>query len=307
MRARALTGAVGAVAAFGWLVMAGAARAQDVRITAPAPSSSADDAQKPLTPEESDLLGRALLLDPAALIRDRPPRTLKPRGYSKSAGLDVKNTDRPDGSTSVAVKQPLAIDSADVDSNVGADVNLAAQPPSIYQPRGPLPGATTNDKGSAAAWASVGLSNLASVDARVDPSNDQSRIGGKLSHAMPVGKDVSVTLEDGYSMTQSFGGPATAPAPATVSSLAAPAPPATAPSPGLEQVFSSSKSVKFNVAPTGTSFGAGWTTASNDPVAHPTLSADQKLLGPLHITTSVTDVGQPTENKTIAAGFKLTW
>jgi hypothetical protein len=305
MRARALTGAVGAAAAIGWLAMAGAARAQDVRITAPAPSAAADDAQKPLTSEESELLGRALLFDPAALISDRPPRTLKLPGGSKSPALDVKNTDRPDGSTSVAVKQPLAIDS--VDSNVGADVNLAAQPPSIYQPRGPLPGATTSDKGSAAAWASVGLSNLASVDARVDPSNDQSRIGGKLSHAMPVGKDVLVTLEDGYSVTQSFGGPAMAPPPATVSSLAAPPPPATAPSPGLEQVFGSSKSVKFNVAPTGTSFGAGWTTASNDPVTHHTLSADQKLLGPLHITTSVTDVGQPTENKTIAAGFKLNW
>jgi hypothetical protein len=305
MRARALTGAVGAAAAIGWLAMAGAARAQDVRITAPAPSAAADDAQKPLTSEESDLLGRALLFDPAALISDRPPRTLKLPGGSKSPALDVKNTDRPDGSTSVAVKQPLAIDS--VDSNVGADVNLAAQPPSIYQPRGPLPGATTNDKGSAAAWASVGLSNLASVDARVDPSNDQSRIGGKLSHAMPVGKDVLVTLEDGYSVTQSFSGPVTAPPPATVSSLAAPAPPATAPSSGLEEVFGSSKSVKFNVAPTGTSFGAGWTTASNDPVTHHTLSADQKLLGPLHITTSVTDVGQPTENKTIAAGFKLNW
>ena len=306
MRARALTGAVGAVAAIGWLAMVPAARAQDVRIAAPAPSSTAaDDAQNPLTPEESDMLGRALLFDPAALAHDSPPRTLKRPGLPKAAALDVKNTNKPDGSSSVVIKQGVTIDSADVDSSVGADVNLAAQQPSTYQPRGPLPGGTSNDKGSAAAWASVGLPNLASVDARVDPSNDQGKIGGKLSHAVPVGKDLSVTLEDSYSVTESFGGTATAPAPATTSSLAAPPPPATAtPS---EQVFGSSKSVKFNVAPTGTSFGAGWTTASNDPVAHHTLSADQKLLGPLHITTSVTDVGQPTENKTIAAGFKLNW
>ena len=119
--------------------MAPAARAQDVRITAPAPSSVADDAQKPLTSEESDMLGRALVFDPAALASNRPPRTLKQRALSRSAGLDVKNTDKPDGSSSVALKQPLAIDSADIDSNVGADVNLAAQPSSIYQPRGPLP------------------------------------------------------------------------------------------------------------------------------------------------------------------------
>jgi hypothetical protein len=147
--------------------------------------------------------------------------------------------------------------------------------------------------------------NLASVDARVDPTGDQGKIGGKLSHAVPVGKDLSVTLEDSYSVTESFSPGATAAAPATVSSTLAGPPPATAtPS---DQVFGTSKSVKFNVAPTGTSFGAGWTTASNDPVAHHTLSADQKLLGPLHVTTSVTDVGQPTENKTITAGFKLNW
>jgi hypothetical protein len=149
------------------------------------------------------------------------------------------------------------------------------------------------------------MANFASVDARVDPSNDQGKIGGKLSHAVPVGRDLSVTLEDSYSMTESFSGAAAAPAPTTTSSLAAP-PPVTA-TPGSEQVFGTSKSVKFNVAPTGTSFGAGWTTASNDPVAHHTLSADQKLFGPLHVTTSMTDVGQPTENKTITAGFKLDW
>jgi hypothetical protein len=304
MRAGALFGAVGTVAAIGWLAMAGAARAQDVRIAAPAPSSAAADAQQPLTSEEGEMLGRALMFDPAALAGDKPPRTLKLPGRPKAAGLDVKNTDRPDGSSSVAVKQPLAIDS--VDSNVGADVNLAAQPPSIYQPRGPLPGSAINDKGSAAAWASVGLPNLASVDARLDPANDQGKIGGKLSHAVPVGKDFSVTLEDSYSVTESLSPGATAVAPATVSSTLAAPPPATT-TPGSGQVFDNSKSVKFTVAPTGTSFGAGWSTTSNDPVAHHTLSADQKLVGPLHVTTSVTDVGQPTENKTIAAGFKLNW
>ncbi len=63
----------------------------------------------------------------------------------------------------------------------------------------------------------------------------------------------------------------------------------------------------MNVAPTGTNFGAGWTSASNDPVTHNTLSADQKLFGPLHVTASVTDVGQPNENKSITASFKFDW
>lgn len=309
MRRRALIGAVGAVAAIGSLAMAPVARAQDVRITAPAPALSGDetqkDPQKPLTAEESDLLGRALVFDPAALVSDKPARTLKQRAPSRSAGLDVKNTDKPDGSSSIAVKRALTMDTPDIDSNVGADVNLAAQPSPVYQPRGPLPGSTTNDRGSATAWASLGVPNLASVDARVDPTRDQGKIGGKLSRAVPVGKDLSVTLEDSYSVTESFSPGAAAAAP-VAPPPAAPLPPA-ATSSGPEQVFGTSKSVKFNVAPTGTTFGAGWSTASNDPVPHHTLSADQKLVGPLHVTTSVTDVGQPTENKSIAASFKLSW
>lgn len=33
-------------------------------------------------------------------------------------------------------------------------------------------------------------------------------------------------------------------------------------------------------------------SASNDPVTHNTLSAEQKLYGPLQVTTAVTDFGQ---------------
>jgi hypothetical protein len=84
----------------------------------------------------------------------------------------------------------------------------------------------------------------------------------------------------------------------------------TLPQPGVlaaPQVFGNEKSVKFNILPTGTTLGAGVATASNDPVTHNTLSAEQKLYGPLQVTTAVTDVGQTTTNKSITAGFKLNW
>jgi hypothetical protein len=241
----------------------------------------------------------------AATLADKPStRSLRLPDLSKPASLAVNRTDNPDGSSTVAVKRPLPADSAELDANVGADVNLAPPPPNVFQPGKPLPGSAPNDTGSAAGWASVGMPNLASIDARVDPVNDQSKIGGTLKHSVPVGKKFSVTLEDSYSMTETLS-PAAAAAPAAVPLAAAP--PVTAPPQGPTQVFDNSKSVKFNIAPTGTTFGAGMTTASNDPVTHNTLSADQKLFGPLHVTTSVTDVGQPTVNKSITAGFKLNW
>ncbi|HEU5445466.1 MAG TPA: hypothetical protein VFU70_07870, partial [Pseudolabrys sp.] len=84
----------------------------------------------------------------------------------------------------------------------------------------------------------------------------------------------------------------------------------TPPPPGVptaQQVFGSEKAVKFNILSTGTTLGAGFATTSTDPVTHNTFSADQKLYGPLHVTTAVTDVGQTTSNKSISAGFKLNW
>ena len=49
------------------------------------------------------------------------------------------------------------------------------------------------------------------------------------------------------------------------------------------------------------------TAASNDPLTHNTLSADQKLYGPLHVTTAVTDLGQPSASRSIRAGLTLNW
>ncbi|MFY9880600.1 MAG: hypothetical protein WAK39_14545 [Pseudolabrys sp.] len=44
-------------------------------------------------------------------------------------------------------------------------------------------------------------------------------------------------------------------------------------------------------------------SASNDPVTHNTLSAEQKLYGPLQVTTAVTDFGQTSSSKSIS-GFQ---
>jgi hypothetical protein len=276
-----------------------------MRITAPAPSMPGDEPQmKPLTPEESELLGRALLFDPATLENNKPARNLRARGMPQAPGLDIKSNDKLDGSRSVALKRPVIINAPDIDSNVGADVNLAAPAPSVYQPNKPLPNMATSDRGSAAAWASVGMNNLALVDARLDQGNDQGKIGGTLKHSVPVGQDLSVSVEDSYSVIQNFNPVAPMTAAPTTATLAGPAPVTTTPT---QQVFDNSRAVKFNVLPSGTTFSAGWSSASNDPVTHNTLSADQRLYGPLHVTTSVTDPGQTSENKTITAGFKLNW
>jgi hypothetical protein len=314
MRTGAAPSAVQAIVALACALAAlPAAQAQDIRIIAPSAGTSAapptDDPQasQPLTPEESAVLGQALLFDPANLAATKAARPLRLPSLSKPHDLSVNGTQNPDGTSKVALKQPLA--TTDWDANVGADLKTAAPPPTSFEPGKPFPG-TVDGAGSGAAWASVGVPNLASVDARVDPTNDQGKLGTTFKHSIPIGKQFSVTVQNTYSVTETFSPPmtttATATGPSGLPLMAAPLP-TTAQPPAQTEVYGTEKSVKFNIQPTGTTLGAGFTTASNDPVTHNTLSADQKLFGPLHVTTAVSDIGQPVTNKSITAGFKLNW
>ena len=250
--------------------------------------------EAPLTPEESALLSSALVFDPAALATP-PKKPLRVPGTSDK-NYDVKRTEKPDGSTTVVVKRPLP---TGWESSAGADLAASNNGASAAYDR-PLP-STRDGFGAGAAWASVRVPNIGSVDARVDPSNEQGKVGGTLKQSIPFGGRFAVTVQDTYSVTQTMAQPA---GPADLPLMTLPANPA---APLTPQVVGNEKAVKFNILPTGTTLGAGVTTASNDPVTHNTLSAEQKLYGPLQVTTAVTDFGQTTSSKRITAGFKLHW
>ena len=250
--------------------------------------------EAPLTPEESALLGNALVFDPAALATP-PKKPLRLPGASDK-GYEVKRTEKPDGSTTVVVKQPLQ---TEWENSVGADLR-ASNTSARAAYNHPLP--TTRDgSGTGAAWASAGVPNIGSVDVRVDPSSEQGKVGGTFKHAIPFGGRFAITVQDTYSVTQTIAPPPAGPGDLPLMTL--PSNPA-APTP---QVFGNEKAVKFNILPTGTTLGAGVKSASNDPVTHNTLSAEQKLYGPLQVTTAINDFGQPTTSKSITAGFRLHW
>lgn len=271
-----------------------------------APPALAQDAQQaakstgaeltpeaPLTPEESSLLSNALIFDPAALATP-PKKPLRLPGVSDKT-YDVKRTEKPDGSATVVVKQPLP---AGWENTVGADLSPSNTGASAAYDH-PLP-STRDGFGAGAAWTSLGVPNIGSVDARVDPSNERGKLGGTLKQSIPFGGRFAVTLQDTYSVTETVAQPT---GPSDLPLMALPA----NPTPLAPQVFGNEKAVKFNILPTGTTLGAGVVTASNDPVTHNTLSAEQKLYGPLQVTTAVTDFGQATTNKSITAGLKLHW
>jgi len=260
--------------------------AQDTGATNAAPT-----AESPLTAEESAILRNALVFDPAAL--EAPLK--KPLRLPGSPGYDIKRTDKLDGSSAIVVKQPLQ---TEWENSVGADLRASNTNASSPFDR-PLSSSRDNS-GGGSAWASIGVPNVGSVDARVDPSNEQGKVGTTLKQSIPFGGRFSVTVQDTFSVTETRGQPMAGPdMPLTA------LPPSTTPM--SPQVFGNERALKFNILPTGTTLGAGMTTASNDPVTHNTLSAEQKLYGPLQVTTAITDFGQTTSSKKISAGFRLNW
>lgn len=237
-----------------------------------------------LSPEDSAIIDKALALDSASFA-GAPHKPLRLPALTGGKGLDLSRTDRPDGSGTVVVKKTLT---TEWDANVGADLGLAPHAQQGYNRDNPL-GVTRNDRGSGAAWASLGVTRFATVDARVDPDNEQGRIGTTFKQSLPVGDKFAVSVQSRYSITETLGQPQ-----AAASDI-------------QPRVWGSENIARLDILSTGTTLGAGLSAASTDPVTHNTLSAEQKIYGPLGVTTAVTDLGRPGENKSLRARLKLTW
>jgi hypothetical protein len=259
--------------------------------------SAQENADVELTPEERDAL-RNILSNAPSVSADTPAKQLRAPALKQTKKFDMNRTDKSDGTSNLTLNQPLPID---WDAKVGADIGLR-NAPSITNSPDPWMSGSRDQRGSGAAWASVGLlPNLATVDARVDPSNDQGRVGTTFKYTKPVGSRFSVTLQNSYSVTETYS--ASTAAPSDVPMISVPTPTGLA----TPQVWGSEKAAKFDYLPTGTSFGAKVATSSTDPVTHNQFVAEQKVYGPLNVTTAVTDVGQTGTSKSISARFKLNW
>jgi hypothetical protein len=298
MPTRAIYGGGAIMLAFCVIAMPSAVRADELKVTV---YGSALPPERPLTDDERAMLGRALNIDPAQLSQTTPEPTLRRRYATTSNRVNVSQTAQPDGASTTVVTKSL---SADWNAKIGADLNLAAPAPVSYQPGQPMPGSAV-PRNSSAAWASVGIvPDLATVDARVDPGSDQGRLATTFRRSLPIGDKVSVTVHDSYAVSDTLGEANSTAAPAGLPVMALPE---QAAGTTAAPVWSSDRGVQVNVLPTGTTLSAAVTSASSDAVTHNVLSADQRLYGPLHVTTTVTDVGESYGNQSISAGLKLNW
>ena len=207
-----------------------------------------------------------------------------------SAEMTWSSKDTPNGSA-VSVKQPV---SPFWDTRVGADMTIVRPPATLSELLAEKAINGGNEpQSSGTAWAAVTAPGVASiwdrttVEARVDPSQDQRKLGTSLSKSLKLSEQYSLTLQNGYNMIQQ----GLAPAPGTSGHTS----------------YATEQSAKLSIADTGTSFSAGQTLSTNDDKWLRKIGAEQKIVGGFNISGSVAETALGPSNKSITAGFKQSW
>jgi hypothetical protein len=181
------------------------------------------------------------------------------------------------------------------DTRVGADITVARQQPLSAAEALQQKITSGEQQSSGAAWAAMTAPGLGSVwdktaiEARVDPSQEQSRLGTSMSKSVTLDERTSLTLQNGTSMTQH----------------------GVAAIPGITghqaRNYAMDQSAKLSIAGTGTSLIAGQTLSSTDDKWLRTIGAEQKLFGGVSVSGSIGETLQGAPNRSFSAGFKHSW
>ena len=228
------------------------------------------------------------LVNPASRARVAPNA-----GMGTDSSWSSQN--KPNGSAALSVKQPL---SPFWDARVGADMTMVHQPQTLTSAdlvRQKFSSDGQPSQSSGSAWAAITAPGVASIwdktaiEARVDPSKEQSKLGTSLSKSLPLSEQYSLTLQNGYNVIQQ----------------------GVTPVPGLgghaTRNYEVDRSAKLSLTDTGTSLIAGESLSSTDDKWLRKIGAEQKLFGGVTINGSIAETALGTSNKSLSAGFKRSW
>jgi hypothetical protein len=222
----------------------------------------------------------------AAKARSSQPATA-------DAGMSWSNRNQANGASAVSVKESV---SPFWDARVGADMQVTREPTTMSEllaEKSANGGNLPQSGGSA--WAAVTAPGAGvvwdktAVEARVDPNSDQGKLGTSLSKQVPISDKASITLSNGYNMTQQG-----------VASL----PGGTA---RTDRTYGTDQSATVELSETGTSISAGQTLSTSDDKWQRKIGAEQKLFGGVTISGSIGENGQGGTSKSLSAGYKKSW
>lgn len=143
------------------------------------------------------------------------------------------------------------------------------------------------------AWAAIAAPGLmawdkTAIETRVDPY-EQTRFGVTLSRSMPIGSEVSLTLQNAFAWTQPLlqGAPIVAHG---------------------SHVVEGNHAVRFTFLPVDTTVSIGASSSTAESRWRPSLSAEQRLFGgPVSITGAVSETTAGEFDRSLKAGFKQRW
>jgi hypothetical protein len=148
---------------------------------------------------------------------------------------------------------------------------------------------------SGTAWAAITAPGVGSiwdktaVEARLDPAQEQSKLGTSLSKSLPLTEQYSLTLQNGYNVIQQ----------------------GMVPVPGIPghpvRNYETDQTARLSIADTGTSLIAGRTLSTADDKWLGKVGAEQKLFDAVSISGSIGETVSGAANKSITAGFKRSW
>ncbi len=234
------------------------------------------------------------LLAPEAPVSDDKAGKFRSPAASNGTGASMSwdRTDKNDGASAMTVKQsvlPFA------DAKVGADLNVANQMPGTSSDAlaGKLSGESYQSTGSV--WANMttpGLGNIwdkTTVETRVDPTQEQSRVNTAISKTVPIGQQYAVTAQTGYNVIQSA------------------IPMIGADGRIAKGAVETDHSAKLEFKNTGTSVLAGETMSTLDEKWLKRVGVEQKVFGGVSVTGSVSETPLGIPNRSLTAGFKQSW
>jgi hypothetical protein len=262
---------------------------------APVAEAAAPDANDPDI-KDLELDWSQLDIDASTLVSPSPASKIRLTPQSgASADMSWSSKDQPNGAAAVSVKQPV---SPLWDTRVGADMTVTRQPATLTGSElltEKLANGGNDPQSSGTAWAAITAPGVGSiwdktaVEARIDPLQEQSKLGTSLSKSLPLSGPYSLTLQNGYNVIEQ----GVVPVPGTIGRPA--------------RNYATDQSAKLSIADTGTSLIAGQTLSSTDDRWLRTIGAEQKLFGDVTISGTIGETAQGLSNKSLTAGFKRSW
>jgi hypothetical protein len=275
-----------------WPVQPG--EAEEEADDAPADKPATVDANDPdMKDIDASKLDWSQLSTDAATLADAKTKAAGPRKAANGGDMNWSSHDQGNGSSAVSVKQSVT---PYWDARVGADMTVAREPTTMSEL---LAEKSTNGgnvpQSSGTAWAAItapgagSLWDKTAVEARVDPSQDQSKLGTSISKQVPLASQYSVTLQNGYNVTEQ----------------------GTAGVPGIggrtSRNYQTDQSAKVDIGDTGASVTAGQSLSSSDDKWLRKIGAEQKLTDGVTISGAIGETPQGATSKSVTAGFKKSW